>query len=717
MPKITQFLLLFIIATPTAFAQKSFEYVSAPKDNTEDIYFDTTISDPYQWMENPQDPRLQVWLEEQEKFTNKIKSKYLKTFDLKAQISAMYYGIKNKEVDRFTEKDSEFNSKYEFEYKVQSSNSNPNLLFRLRDQGNFMTLVDTKSFMKSKDDNILIRDYFVNEDYDMLAVTLSHRGGDWMELYFYNLKNGRQIPNSLKNLRIGSHVIWDEMNVYYDAFAAPKAGRELLDRAEGQKLYYHKFGDTQDKDVALLTSLDSSGVNNFTYKEIGDQLFFYKLFEHKGKKYNALAVSEKDSTALNLKNFLVYPRGEDIAMTVEEAFGDKVLLQTDWGAPNGRVLLSDLNKPNQPIELVPEYDVRLLAVNRLGKDKFVCIYKNGNSDLALFFNLEGELLNKIDFPEGKKVKGLFEYDENAQTTKFYVSAFYHPDLEYELSLKDLSFKPSVAVSVPYDPESLETRIVKYKSKDGTEIPMYITCLKKTKLDGKNPTLLYGYGGYGSTVVPNFDRSKVLWVLHGGVLAIPNVRGGGAGGSEWGKAGRRLKKQNAIDDFIAAGEYLVTQNYTSPEHLGSNGGSHGGLLVSAAAIQRPDLFNAVVAEAGPYDMLRFGKFTVGSMTTNVEEFGDVSELDDFNNLKSYSPMHNIKAGLEYPNFLVMTGENDDRVPPLHTYKFLATLQEQANPESLSIMYVTPGKGHGGALTVNDWFDEILYKYAFLYHFLN
>ncbi|QDO93632.1 S9 family peptidase [Formosa sediminum] len=714
--KFTYCLVLFFTLSLTSFAQKANQYQAAPKAATEDVYFDTVISDPYQWMENPKDPRLSIWMEAQDKFTSKIKNKYLKTIDLKAQLSAMYYGVKNKEVDRFTQKDSSLSGKYEFKFKVQNSNSNPNLLYRLRDRGNFLTLVDTKDYMEDRDDNILIRNYYVNEDYDILAVTLSHRGGDWQELYFFNLKNGQQLHGSLKNLRIGSQVIWDKMNLYYDAYTPPKAGQELLDRAEGQKLYYHKFGDSQDQDVVVLTSSDSSGVNTFRFKELDDKLFFNNIYKHKGKSYNALAVAKKDSIYLNLNNFLIYPKDEEITVNVEDAFGDKVVLYTNWGAPNGRVLLSDLSVPNKPIELVPEYDVRLLEVNRLGKDKIVCIYKNGNRDLALFFDLEGKLLNKIDFPEGKRVKGLYEYNEDATKTNFYVSSFYHPDLEYELSLKDLSFKPSVAVSVPYDPESLETRYVKYKSKDGTEIPMYITCLKDTKLNGKNPTLLYGYGGYGITVAPAFDESKALWLLHGGILAIPNVRGGGAGGSDWGKAGRRINKQNAIDDFIAAGEYLIAQNYTSPQHLGSNGGSHGGLLVSSAALQRPDLFNAVVAEAGPYDMLRFGKYTVGSVTTNIEEFGAVTDLNDFNNLISYSPLHNINAGVKYPNFLVMTGDSDDRVPPLHTYKFLATLQEKANPTSLYLMYVTPGKGHGSALTTNDWFDEVLYKYAFLYHFL-
>ncbi|WP_159022601.1 prolyl oligopeptidase family serine peptidase [Formosa sp. L2A11] len=716
MPKYYLSFFLFIVFSHLSFSQKNYEYVSAPKDATQNVYFDTTISDPYQWMENPQDPRLQVWLEAEEKTTSKIKNRYLKTLDLKDQLYAMYYGVKKEKIEENIKKDSLGVDKYQFKYKTQNTGRFPNLLFRLYDKGNYLTLVDVKKLMDHSGDNIAVTGYNVNEAYDLVAVSISRNGSDWHELLFYNLKNGQQFHNTLKFVRSGTTIVWDKMNLYYDRYDEPAAGRELLDKAQGQKMYFHKFGNEQEQDKLLY--VNTSGVDQeFSFFEMKDRLYFYSTFKHKNTLYKTLSVADKDSSSLYLKKFLVYPNNSKDQVSIEVAFGDKVLLKTNWGAPNGRVLLADINEPNKPIELVPEYDVPLRDVNKLGKDMFVCIYKNGNRDLALFFNLEGKLLNKIDFPEGKKVNYLYEDNEDAKHTTFCVSSFYHPNLWYQLNLEKLTFEPIRSVSVPYEPESLETRCVTYKSKDGTEIPMYITCLKKTKLNGENPTLLYGYGGYGTTVEPNFDESKVLWLLHGGILAVPNVRGGGAGGSEWGEAGRRLKKQNGIDDFIAAGEYLISQNYTSKEHLGSNGRSHGGLLVSAAGIQRPDLFKAVIAEAGPYDMLRFGKFTVGSAKGNINEFGDASNLEDFNNLKSYSPLHNIKAGVEYPNFLLMTGASDDRVPPLHTYKFLATLQEKASPESMSIMYVTPGAGHGGALTFQDWLDATLYKYAFLYGLLN
>jgi prolyl oligopeptidase len=238
-------------------------------------------------------------------------------------------------------------------------------------------------------------------------------------------------------------------------------------------------------------------------------------------------------------------------------------------------------------------------------------------------------------------------------------------------------------------------------------------MKDTKLNGKNPVLLYGYGGYGIPVEPNFDESTALLLLYGGILAVPNIRGGGGLGNEWALEGRNLKKQNAIDDFIGAAEYLIKENYTNSDKLVINGASHGGLLVASAMAQRPELFKAVIAEAGPYDMLRFEKFTIGAVNTNLNEFGSVENEDEFINRKSYSPLQNLKAGVSYPNLLLITGENDDRVPPLHSYKFLAALQELGDAKSLYQIYITPGSGHGGALTPKDWTDALLFKYYFLF----
>jgi prolyl oligopeptidase len=704
--------ILVVLNLYNSYAQKTYNYPDAPKDSIIDIYFDTPVSDPYQWMENPADLRLAGWLESQEKIKKKHANRNLKTLNLRAQIAAMYYGVRAKEIEGHVEK-NKAKSKYQFAYKYQSYNRTPNLLYRLRGKSNYIRLVDIKDFRYDKNDNVEVTNHQVNEKYDLVAIEMSHSGSDWREIFFFNLKNGQQLHNSLKNVRINSKLIWHGRNVYYDRYDKPIKGRELLDKATGQKLYYHKVGTPQSEDKLLYKNSDTTGTNSFRYFKLKDKLFFYHTYKYRDKLYRALSVSKNNPDSLFLKKFLIYPNDDAIDLGIHEVFGDSVVLKTNWNAPNGRVLFSNINELNKPVEIIPEYDVILKSVNRLGKDKIACIYRNENKYLALIFDLKGNLLKKIDFPEGKKVNYLSENDEKVEYTDFSVSSFYHPNLWYQLSLKDLTFKPRESLSVPYDPKSLETRYVKYTSKDGTQIPMYITCLKDTKLDGKNPTLIYGYGGYGITIEPGFDETRALWLLHGGILAIPNIRGGGAGGSNWGLEGRRLKKQNAIDDFIAAAEYLINEKYTNSEQLGINGGSHGGLLVGAAITQRPKLFKAAIAEAGPFDMLRFGNYTIGSASLNINEFGVPTDSTDFLNLKSYSPLHNIKKGVDYPNVLLITGDKDDRVPPFHSYKFLATMQEKGSPKSLYLLYLISGAGHGGALTVDDWIDKMLYKYAFLY----
>jgi len=697
-----------------SFAQKINNYPTAPKDASVDVYFDTIINDPYQWMENPNDPRLEEWLGTQEKLKKKESHKHTKVWTLKSQFNKLYWKVDSETLDDYVKKNSKLKSKYVFKYDYNGFNRSPNLLYKLRgEDGNYMTLVNSKKLRHGKDDNVLIAGREVNEEEDIAAIEISHNGSDWREVFFFDLITGEQLSDTLKYLRIGSSLTWHGKNAYYTRYDKPKKGRLLLDKATGQKLCYHKIGTSQSMDMVLYQNPDTTGYTYFRFFEMDDKLFFYHYFKHKGKILRVLSVDNFIPEYFYMKNFLIYPNNDSINLSIEALFGDTLVIKSNWGAPNGRVLFANINQLNKIDEIIPEYDMILNNVNRLGKDKIACIYTKNGSDIVLIFNMEGKLLKKINFPEGKKVNYFYENDEDAEYTDFCISSFYHPDIWYQLSLKTLKYKPSESVSIPYDHTTIETRYVEYPSKDGTLIPMYITCLKNTKLNGKNPTLLYGYGGYGITVEPKFNESRLVWLLHGGILAIPRVRGGGAKGSNWAKEGRRLKKQNTIDDFIAAAEYLINEKYTNPDKLAVAGGSHGGLLVGAAITQQPELFKAAIIEAGVLDLLRFEKFTIGSSVTSVNEFGTTTSSEDFINMVSYSPLHNIKKGVSYPSVLLFTGDNDDRVPPFHTYKFLATLQEKGDPKSLYLLYLVNGAAHGGAFTSDDFYDKLLFKYYFLF----
>lgn len=704
---------LFLISCNWLCAQKTYEYPVASQDAIFDHYFDTTIHDPYQWMENPADPRLEEWLEGQKRITKKLSNQQTLKQTLRAQIGSIYNDVQEKTLDGYVSKEKSELSKYEFDFKHIRYDRYPDLLFRLRDKSNYRMLLKSKDFTRGKNDHIRITDRWVNEKYDLAAIEISHNGSDWRDVYFFDLITGRQLPDSLNFLRAGSKLIWDEKNVYYDSYTPPEEGRELLNIAKGQSLYYHKLGTSQAEDKRLYQNPDTTGTNSFSFRKMDGKIFFYHFYPYKSKILRAISYANEDPESFFLKNFLIYPNTDSIYVSIESVLGDTILMQTNWNTPKGSVLMANINELNKPSQLVPEYDVSLREVNKLGKEHIACIYREGARNVVLIFNLKGELIRKVDFPEGKKLNHFYENSDDVLYTDFSISSFYHPPLWYQLSLKDFTFKPSESLSVPYDPNSLETRYVKYPSKDGTMIPMYITCLKSTKLNGKNPTLLYGYGGYGTTVEPRFNQSQALWLLHGGILAIPNIRGGGAEGSDWGRAGRGLNKQNAIDDFIAAAEFMKNEKYTNPEKLAIQGGSHGGLLVGAVITQRPELFKAAIAEAGAFEMLRFEQFTVGSAALNINEFGSVSNQSDFENLLSYSPLHQVKKGVAYPNVLLITGDSDDRVPPLHSYKFLAKLQANGDPKKLYHLYLIEGAGHSGALTSETFVDVLLYKSYFLF----
>jgi prolyl oligopeptidase len=699
-----------ILIVHFSFGQKSHKYPIAPKDSTSDVYFEEIIADPYQWMEDPSDPRLSSWLEEQAAITKKQSNKQTRVWELRQQIATMFTETKRSITDDYEKRTVASLSKYVFKTNTNNFSKSPDLLYKLRTDDNYRFLIRVKDLEVGKEDHIIYTTRLVNEEYDLAVVTLSLNGSDWEKGYFFDLSTGKEISQPIENLRSISNLAWHEDVLYYDAYKEPLPGRELLDNAKGQKLF--KVSPTKhDEPLELYQNPDTTGTNPFQFNIHENKLILYHFLKSRGELLKTISIADLEENSFFPKNFLIVPN--DVSLIVRQIFNDSVLLQTNWNAPNERVLLANINQPNQLSEFIPQYDLLLRDVNKLGKDKFVCIYTSKGQYTVLIINHQGEVLDKIDFPKVKKLNDFYELDDNASYTSFNLSSFYHPHLWYQISLSDLTFKPVQNLSVPYNPELLETRYVTYLSADSTEIPMYITCKKDIKLNGKNPVLLYGYGGYGRTIEPTFSESYGLFLLHGGVLAMPNIRGGGAKGDQWALDGRRLKKQNAIDDFVSAAEYLISEGYTQSEKLAVYGASHGGMLVGAAITQRPELFHAALIEAGPMDMLRLHKYTAGALSTNIIEFGIPTNKEDYKNLRSYSPLHNIESGIYYPNTLLITGDHDDRVPPHHSYKFLATLQEKGDPKGLYHMYLVPGAGHGGALTGQDWVDLELFKYYFLF----
>ena len=693
--------------------QKHYEYPIAPVDETVETYFGDSIADPYRWMENPEDIRLTTWLKSQSGLIHKEERHQNYEDVLETQIRSMYadsnsYG--SDETIRIFEKNY---GKYAFKNKYSRIDRYPDIYYKLSGEDKYKLLVKIKDLKLSREDQVVVMHKHVNPEHDLMALEISRNGSDWREIVFYDLKEGTPLPDTLKYLRASSNLVWHGKNLYYDRFDVPVEGRELLDKATGQKLYYHTLGSPQSEDTLLFTNPDRSGTYIFSYFKMDDKLFFYHYLKVKGKLVHVLSVGNYNAKSIFLRNFLIYPTGQSLDFEIEEAIGDKAYIRTNWNAPHYKVIKVDLNQLNKSEDFIPEFDVVLTEVNRLGQDKIVGMYKKGNRDLAMIYDLEGALLKKIPFNKGKKVKDFFENDPEITETVFRVSSFYHPDLHYSINLDNLKIRALDSLSVPYNPKSLETKYINYTSKDGTEIPMYITCLKGTELNGNNPTILEGYGGYGVVLEPNYDEDKVLWMLHGGILAVPGIRGGGANGSDWSLAGRRLNKQNAVDDFIAAAEYLIKEKYTSSSKLAIEGGSHGGMLVGAAVTQRPELFKAAIGRAGVYDLMRFENYTIGSIANSINEFGSMANPEDYQNLKNISPLHHIQDGIKYPDILLITGDHDDRVAPFHSYKMMAELQSKAQNTSKYLLYVVPGAGHYGATHGEQYLNMLMFKNYFLF----
>lgn len=714
------FVLIFLTSLGYVYAQKSFEYPITPKDTVTNTYFGVEVEDPFRYLEDTEDDRTKQWLGDQEKVTNKYSRKLLSLSDIRQWVFQVY-DTKFKPFDK-VKKDHRQANKPEFKRKLKNFNTPPDFYYKRGKNDFFRELVRVKDHKRFREDNVGVTSYSVDDSSKYVAVELSHSGSDWREAFIYDLSTGKQLNDTIKY--IGSlDPIWSGGGFYYIRYDKPVKGKELLNVRRGERLCYHRVGSPQEKDKVMFQNPDKENRYRMWYQSL-DSIVDKKVNSRKillnyprkikDKWYRARAIVDiSNEENFSPQTFLITPNEQGAFYHIEAVFGDSLIIRSNLESPNNRVLICDKTKLNKVSELVPEYQDNLIEVNPLGKDKIACIYLLDGVNSVLIFNLKGELLRSIVFPKGKSVSGFYAKKDKTYSD-YWIHSFFHPAIKYKLNLETLASEAAGKLLIPYKHDKLKTEYVKYKSKDGTEIPMYLTYAKDLEMNGTNPTLIHGYGGYGITLKPSYDQENIIWLLNGGILAVPNVRGGGAKGRDWADAGRGLNKQNAIDDFISAAEYLQNNQYTNPDKTAISGGSHGGMLVAAALTQRPDLYKVAIPQAGVYDMLRAEQFTVGHVATNYFEYGSVTDSLDFNNLYSYSPIHNVQKGVKYPSILVITGDNDDRVPPLHSYKFVATLQEKGSDESAYILKVNKGTGHQSALTIEDYLNDISYRYNFLFN---
>ena len=668
-------------------------YPTTKKGDVVDNYFGTPVPDPYRWLEDDKSAETAEWVKKQNEFTFAYLSQipYRNTIKEKLQKLWNYERIGAP----FTEGD------YTYYYKNDGL-QNQSVLYRKDKQGKEEIFLNPNTF--AADGTTSLATIAFTEDGSLVAYLISEGGSDWRKAIVLNTKTKQQVGDTLVDVKF-SGVAWKgNEGFFYSSYDKPK-GSELSAKTDQHKLYYHKLGTPQKEDVLIF---GGSAAEKYRYvtgttSEDGRYLFISAADATSGNK-----LFLKDLT--HLKNPLVTITNDlesDIHfLTVRDKY---IYFETNRNAPNGKLVKAAVDKP-QPEhwqEVIPETE-NVLSVSTAGNYIFATYMVDALSQVKQY-DYNGKLIRQITLPALGTASGF--YAKKGETHTYYTFTNYaYPPQIYKLDLAtgtaELYWKPNIA----FNSDDYQTKQVFYQSKDGTKVPMIITYKKGLQLNGNNPTLLYGYGGFNVSLPPSFGVVNAVWMELGGVYAVANLRGGGEYGKKWHNAGTKMQKQNVFDDFIAAGEYLVKEKYTSPSYLAIKGGSNGGLLVGATMLQRPDLFKVALPAVGVLDMLRYHTFTAGAGW--AYDYGTADDSKEmFEYLKGYSPLHNVKEGVQYPATLITTGDHDDRVVPAHSFKFAAELQAKQTGSNPILIRIETNAGHGAGTPVSKIIEQSADERAF------
>lgn len=667
-----------------------------------DLLHGVPVPDPYRWLEDLDSPETRAWVDTQNRFT----AEYLKSLPgregLRRRLAELWdfprWGPPFRQGGRY--------------FFVRHDGLRDQCVLYTQDSldGAPRALVDPNQL--SGDGTVALAAFNLSEDGQYLAYGLTYGGSDWQEWRVREVATGRDLSDVLRWVKF-SQSAWthDGGGFFYCRYDEP--GEERLGNANfWQKIYYHRLGSDQAEDVLVYHRPDDPEMGFIPYiSDDGRYLFIHawKGTEDENALYyldlSGRDLSEPDAPVCGLLTAF------DASYTYVGTDGPIVWLQTDAGAPRGRLIAVDVRDPAPARwrEVIPETEETLQAVTAVGR-RLVALYLKDASSRVRIFEQDGRLVRELELPGLGSASGFWGTRKSSETF-FLFASYTTPGTVYHYDVETGETRLFDGPKVGFDPEAFETRQVFYESRDGTRIPMFITCRKGLPLDGSHPTFLYGYGGFNTSMTPSFSVPYLAWMERGGIYAVANLRGGGEYGEEWHLAGTRHNKQNTFDDFIAAGEWLIANGYTSRERLALGGHSNGGLVSGAVLIQRPDLASAVLVGVGVLDMLRFHKFTIGWGW--VSDYGSPDEPDEFAVLYSYSPYHNVCPGTSYPAVLITTADHDDRVVPAHSFKFAAALQHaQAGPAPV-LLRIETRAGHGTGKPVSKQIEEAADELSFLW----
>jgi len=666
-----------------------------------DHYFGTAVADPYRWLEDDHSDETAAWVTAQNEVTFGYLEKIPYRAALKTRLQELYdyprYSAPYRRGDRF------------FFFKNDGLQDQSVVYVQEGLDGEPEVLLDPNTF--SEDKTVVLTAFAPSRDGKYAVYALSEGSSDWQTYRVLNIDTRETLPDVIEWVKV-SYPTWCGNGFYYGRYDAPEPGKELSSRNEFHKVYYHRLGTDQAQDELIYEDPDHA-LRFHTVSTTEDERFLILYVSDRGQAKLGNAVYVKDLAAGQAEFSPLVDTITDESFEVVDNVGDRLLLSTDKEAPNGRLVSID---PKNPAEdhwqtILPERPEPLRDVSTAG-GKIFASYLQDVSTRVYVHSLTGELENEILFPELGTAGG-FGGQKDDDFVFYVFTSFTTPTTIYRYDIATQHSTVFRAPALTFDPAQYEIQQVFYPSTDGTRIPMFLVRKKGVERTGQIPTYLYAYGGFNVELVPSFSPTRIALLEQGVMVAIANIRGGGEYGRVWHEAAIREKRPTAFQDFIAAAEYLIAENYTNPDKLAIEGRSNGGLLMGAVMNQRPDLFKVVLPGVGVMDMLRFHKFTIG--WNWIAEYGSSDNEADFPYLYGYSPLHNIRSDVPYPATLIVTADHDDRVVPAHSFKYAATLQAHQSGNAPILIRIGTKSGHG-ASNLTKALEETSDIYAFIFHHL-
>ena len=682
---ISLIILIFLLVAFSCNTTNSIDYYETKKIPVVDTYYDSEVIDNYRWLEDDLSKETGEWVKNQNSTTFNYLNKIPFREELKDRLKKLW------DYEKISAPFKEGNYTYYFK---NSGLQNQRVLYRSSESSDLEVFLDPNTF--SNDGTTSLAGLSFSKDGGMLAYSISESGSDWRKIITISTETKELVEDTIVDVKF-SGVSWRyNEGFYYSSYDKPK-GSELSGKTDQHKLYFHKLGTSQEKDELIFGGTPDQK-NRYLRGYVSDDDRFLIIDAAKRTSGNKLFIKDlKNSSEIKT---IVNDYNSNTSLI--DNLGNKLFLVTDHNSPNNRMVTVDFDNLNKSIwkDFIAESDF-VLSLSKAG-GFFFAKYMIDAISKVYQYDYKGNLLREINLPGIGTASG-FSAKNNQKELYFSFSNYYTPATTYKLNIKSGIYQEFWKPSIDFNSSDYKSEQIFYSSKDGTKVPMIITYKKGVELNGKNPTILYGYGGFNISRTPGFSVANAVWMEQGGVYAVPNIRGGGEYGKKWHDAGVQTNKQNVFDDFIAAAEYLIKNNFTSRDFLAIRGDSNGGLLVGATMTQRPDLMKVALPAVGVLDMLRYHKFTAGAGW--AYDYGTSEQSKEmFNYLKGYSPIHNVNENTIYPATLITTGDHDDRVVPAHSFKFAAELQEKDSGLNPILIRIETNAGHGSGTPISKTIDQ-------------